>query len=362
MALGPNALQQFALPSYWDAGLLSKYKLATGETYDMLVADIAGALAVANGDLLSDPLVASLVSTTTELALEYGVGVSNGFQPHTEYGKPDAKRGALTGHMIPLDSFDRGLGWTWDFLRKARRTQLDADIASAIADLKSVFQRAVLTRLFKPTFTAVGTGRSMPLADGGTADASYVPLSNPDRAAAFASTHGHITSHNGITQAFLLAEVGNLWEHGYDPPYDLVVSQADIAAWVNTANVTGFVPRSDPLIRYGVTADLANVGVGYIGVIDTQYGAVRMRVSGRIPTKWWSVYKSFGPLDQRNPLVVRFGADFGSGATLLKGDHIREFPLEEAIVFVEFGVGVMDRTGAVASYNDAGAYSAPVIL
>jgi len=46
---------------------------------------------------------------------------------------------------------------------------------------------------------------------------------------------------------------------------------------------------------------------------------------------------------------------------LLKGDHIREFPLEEAIVFQEFGVGVQDRVGAVIAENTAGAWGDPTI-
>jgi hypothetical protein len=363
MPTGVNSLQQFVLPQYWDAGELKKYELADGSTYEQLVADIAGALAIANADLLADPLISSLISPTTDLGLEYGTGVSNGFQVHTEFGRPDAKRGAVTGHMLPLVGYDRMLGWTWDFLRKARRSQIDNDIASAIRDLKDIFQKRVLTRLFKETYDAVGSsGRSMPLADGGTADANYIPLPVPERAAAFASTHDHIGALNGITQANLEIAVKNLWEHGHDAPYDLLVSQADIASWTNTANVTGFVPRSDPLIRYGATADLANVDASYLGVVDTKYGACRLRVSGRIPTKWWSVFKSYGALDQRNPLVVRFGTDYGAGATLLRGDSIRQYPLEQAMLFFEFGVGVRDRVGAVAAYNDAGAYSDPVIV
>ncbi len=360
--LGPNDLKQFKLPTYWDAAYLEKYRLADGTTYDRLVADIAAGLAIANAQLLSDPLIASLISTTTEIAVEYPVGVSNGFQTHTEYGRPDSKRGATTGHMLPLVGYDRGLGWTWDFLRKARRSQIDADIASAMQDLKDIWAKQILTRLFKSTYTAVGSsGRSMPLADGGTADSSYVPTPYPDRASAFTYTHDHIHHHNGISQTNLETVVAHLWEHGYDAPFDLLVSYADISSWTNTTNVTGYVPRPDPLLRYGNTADLANVGPDYIGAVETDYGACRLRASGRIPTTMWTVYKSFGALDQRNPLVVRYGQDYGLGATLLKGDNIREFPLENAILFIEFGVAVNNRVGAYAAKNDASAYADPTI-
>jgi hypothetical protein len=360
--LGPNSLQQFVIPTYWDAATLEKFRLADGTTYAQLVADINAALALANADVLADPLNASLISVTTELSMEYGVGVSNGFQAHTEYGQPDAKRGSTTGHMLPLDGFDRGIGWTADFLRKARRAQIDQDIASAIRDLRDLWQKQILTRLFKSTYTAVGSaGRSMPLADGGVADSAYVPLPNPDRAAAFTSAHDHIHHLNGINQANLETAVLNLWEHGYDAPYDLLVSQADLASWTNTANVTGFVPRPDPMLRYGVTADLANVGVGYVGAVDTDYGACRMRVSGRIPTTYWAVYKSFGPLDARNPLVVRVDPEYGPNAFLKSAPANMVNPLQEAIIYVEFGVGVADRVAAAAYKNDAAAYADPTI-
>lgn len=360
--LGVNSLQQFGLPTYVDAAYLERFRLAENTTYAQLVADINGAIAIANADVMSDPLSASLMSVTQELVTEYGVGVSNGFQAHTEYGKPDAKRGATAGHMLPLDAFDRGIGWTADFLRKARRTQIDADVASAISDLKNLWQQKLLTRLFKETYTAVGSsGRSMPLADGGTADSAFVPLPRPDRGGVFASTHDHVVAHNGITQAFLETEVSNLWEHGYDPPFDLLISYADLANWMNTANVTGFVPKASGLIRYGITADLATVSADYVGVVDTKYGEVRVRASGRVPTTYWALYKSYGPLDARNPLVVRVDPTYQENAFLKTAAMQMVDPLAEAIVYVEFGVGVANRIGAVVAINGAGGYSDPTI-
>jgi hypothetical protein len=362
--LGPNDLKQFALPTYVDGAELSKYSLADGTPYDQLVTDVTGALAIANADLLRDPLYAGLISVTTDLMVEYASGVSNGFQTATEYGMPDSKRGATTGHMLPLIQYDRGIGWTWMFLQKARRAQLDADIASVVLDLKNIWEQKILTRLFKSTYDAVGSsGRSMPLADAGTADGtSYVPLPRPDRGGTFLYTHDHIHNLNGITQANLETAIVNLWEHGYDAPFDLLIAHADIGSWTNTTNITGYVPRPDSAIRYGSSTDLANVDASYIGVIETDYGAVRIRSTGRVPTTYWAVYKSFGALDQRNPLRVRYNPKYGVGAILLAGDHIRQYPLENAVAWMEFGVGVgEDRCAAAVYVNGAGAYSDPTI-
>lgn len=363
--LGVNDLKQIALPAAFDAAYLTQLTLKDGRTYDQYLSDAAAALAMANQSLLADPLVASLISVTSEASLEYPIGVSNGFQVHTEYGKPDAKRAKTTGTMLPLISYDRALGWTWDYLRNARTAQLDANIASAIQDLTNIWQQKVLTRLFKGTLDAVGaSGVSVPLADAGTADSAYIPPNHPDRASAFAYTHDHIHYQNGITQAFLEVAIANLWEHGHDSPYTLLISQTDVASWSNTTNVTGWIKKANGLIRYGTQTDLAAVENMYIGAIETSaYGDVQVIASARIPTLFWAVYKSYGPLDARNPLAVRQSPDFGIGAVLLSGKEfpITKFPLEGAILFTEFGVGVGDRVGA-ATYKAAGSWTEPTIL
>lgn len=362
--LGPNDLKQYALPSTWDAAELSKVRLQSGETYEQFINDVTAALALANAELLRDSLLGGLISTTTDMVLEYRSGVSNGFEVATEYGRPDAKRAATTGHMLPLTEYDRALGWTWMFLRKARRAQLDADIASAIADVKNLWAQKILNRLFDSDAETVGSsGSSVPFADGGSADSNYVPPPVPDRGGTFTSSHSHYLRLDGITQANLETAVKHLWEHGHNAPYELLVAQADIGSWTDTTSVTGYIPRPDPLLRYGSTQDLANVTEDYLGAVETDYGACRLRANGRIPTKYWAVYKSAGLLDQRNPLRVRYNPRMGIGAVLLAGDHIREYPLENAIMWFEFGVGVgEDRTAAVLVYNHtSGNYTDPTI-
>jgi len=365
LLLGINDLKQRALPTYWDIATLEQQRLKDGSNYQELLDDIASGLAMVNAQLITESLYAGLVSPTTELAMEYRVGMSNGFQPHTEYSRPDARRGLTTGHMLPIEKYDRMMGWTWDYLNEARRAKIDADIASALDDLINLWQKEILTKLFKSTYTAIGSsGRAMPLADGGTADSVYVPMAKPERAPAFLYTHDHILAVNGITQVLLEPVVTNLWEHGYDSPFDLLISTLDVASWTDAANMSGWIPRGDPaLIQYGLTADFARVDESYIGVIETDRGVCRVRMSGRIPTNYWALYKAYGPSDARNVLKVRYEDEFGIGAVLLSGDHIRDFPFENAILFSKFGVGVgEDRTAGIVVKNTAGAYTDPTIV
>ena len=194
----------------------------------------------------------------------------------------------------------------------------------------------------------------MPVADGGTADSTYVPPMMPERAAAFAYTHTHLQRLDGITQANLETTVTHLWEHGYDAPYDLLIAQADLSSWANTTNVTGWVKRADGLIRYGTQTDLANIDDGYLAVIETPLGPVRVRASARIPTTFYFLYKSFGPLDSRNVLRLSPSPNYGLGAVLLAGDHIRHYPMENAILTSEFYIGIQDRVGAVLTRQASG--------
>jgi hypothetical protein len=361
--LGPNDLKQFAIPATWDASYLRNVSTAEGETYDQLITDITAGLSVANGELISDPLYGSLASTTEEPTTEYRTGTANDFEPHAEYSTPDAKRAGITGGMLPLLPFDYKFSWTWDMLRKARRSQIDNDISAGLEGLKNRWQKSILTRLFKSTYDPVGSGRSLPLADAGTADSTYIPVAKPERGGTFLSSHTHFKFLSGITQANLETALLSLWEHGFDAPYDMLISYVDIGAWSTVANVTGWVNLVSPGITVGSATAVASLTDStYIGAITTKYGAVYVRASGRVPTGYWAVYKSFGNQDSRNPLVIRESPDYGTGAVLLAGDHVRQFPLENAILFTEFGVGVQDRVGAVVVKNDAGSYTDPTIL
>jgi hypothetical protein len=360
--LGPNDMKTYALPTYWDAATLTQFRLRSGETYEQLLNEAIAALGIVNGQLLNDPLYASLMSTTDELAIEYPIGTTNAMEQHGEYTRPDPQRGKTTGHMLELGEYDYQLSWTWDALRKARMLQITNDVSIAAQAVKDNFHKRLLQRLFKSTYTTVGSGRSMPLADGGTADSAYVPPHKAERASAFAYTHSHLGCASGITQANLETGVAHVWEHGFDAPFDLLVAQADIGSWTDVTSVTGYVKPASGLVRYGATTDLAMVGDGVLGVIETDYGPVRVRASARVPTAYYAVYKSFGPGDPRNPLVVRYDPQFGAGAILLRGDHIREFPLENAIIFHAFGAGIANRVGAWLCYNTTpGSYTDPTI-
>lgn len=369
MTLGVKDLKNIALPTAWDGNELARLRLRDGTTYESIVRDIDSALTLVNSGLNAGYL-GRLTSLTTEAAIEYREGGGNGFEDHTEYTQPDRKLAETTGHMLPLKMVDRAMGWTADFLRQARRSQIDADISSLVEDAVDVYEKRVWTRFFKleeETGKANGLGASgvsVPFADGGNGNIDFTPTPRPDRMInTFDTTHNHFLRLDGITQANLETAVGHLWEHGHDAPYDLIVSLADLGSWQNTTNVTGFRPKADAIIQYGGLDDIALVeSEVYQGAVLTKYGSCRIYANGRIPTGYWSVTKTYGQTDQRNPLKVRYDENYGFGISLVV-NQVTLYPFAGAIGQFEFGVGVgADRTAAVFVENDSsGTYTTPTI-
>jgi hypothetical protein len=368
MALGPNDLQGVVLPSAWDGNELTRITLADGTTYAEIVQDINAAVQLFNQSIAQSEL-APLMSPTSDAAIEYGQGSGNAFEDATEYAQGDAQRTQTGGHMLPLRLVDYKMGWTARWLEEARRAQIDNDINSMLDSARDIFEKRVLTRLFKlEPETGVGyglgsAGISPGFADGGApaGTVAFTPRPFLSRAAVFTSSHQHYMRLNGITQANLESAVKNLWEHGYDQVYDMYISIADVSSWTNTGNVTGFKARPDLLLQYGQDVTLGLVDQSYIGVITTAYGSVRLRASARIPQGYYAIFKSFGLLDPRNPIAVRFNPMRGFGLRLTV-DRVDRYPLAGAIGEMAFGVGVKDRVSAVVVYNNtSGDYVSPSI-
>lgn len=367
MTTGTNDLKNVSLPTAWDADELARIQMRDGTTYDTLVADIDAALQLVNSDLTTG-YFANLVSITDEPFIEYRSGSGGGFEDATEYAQPDAQRAGTSGHMLPLQIKDRKLGWTYLYLLNAQRQKLDADIAGLAQDAHDVWEQAILNRLFKmeeetgKQYRLGTSGVSVPFADGGNGTIAFTPPPVPNRASSFDSTHDHFLRISGITQANLETAVKSVWEHGHDGPFELLVSLADLSSWTDTASVTGYVSRADPLVQYGQNTSLAQVHDIYVGGVTTDYGFCRLVPNGRIPTGYWGVTKSYGPLDPRNPLRVRFDEQFGFGVKLIT-NNVGQFPLEGAVGMFLLGVGVgEDRTAAVLVENDsAGDYASPTI-
>lgn len=367
MALGPRDLSLLTLPTGWDATELQNIRLQDGATYAEVASMVNGALVALNAEINGDPLYSSLVSYTDEPTLEYLVGSSSGFERHTEYGKPDGKRGETTGHMLPFAAYDRRMQWTWDYLRKARMPQVEADVSDAIKDARDLFRVRVLTRTLK---RGDDSGASLGLGTGGyspgfatTAASTGVDFTPPTYGGtSFASTHEHYVGITGGAHTLALFQDARdeLEEHGHVPPFTYLAGPTEETA---IKALTGFVTAADPNVRYGTLQDLAardafygTNGVKFIGTLE---GFEIFIVRG-MPQYYGFGYKSYGPNSQRNPLRVR--VPVGASSLQIQGipDPLggnANYPLQNLMLFTEFGVGVADRTAGTARYTNSATWA-----
>lgn len=361
MPIGYSDLKNVVrLPSNWDLAYMQQWSTANGVTFDRLVANIGAALSLFNRSL-SAGYWGQYYYATTEMKAEYPVGGESAELPRvTEYGQPDPIHGELTGHMIPMHDYGGALGWTYLAMRRMSDARYELDVRRLIERSMNTWQRRLLTRLFSSAAETVGsTGKSVPFADGGVADAEYVPPSYEGRV--FNSSHTHFLRHTDDAAgrlAAVKAMILHLVEHGYTSPFDLVVPEVDAADW---AAVTGF--------KYPERAILSTAGVEvrslvdpelYLGVIETERGWCRVKLEPRLPTDYAGMFKPMGNGSPDNPLVVRYESGFPLGLSLVATPN--QFPLQDAIAYFTFGVGVANRVAGVCTrFAASGSYTDPTI-
>lgn len=360
MALGYNDMKNVVrLPGTWDTAYLDRWRNENGVQFGQLAQEVAAALTVFNGSLLTG-YWSRYVTLTTELTQRYGMNTgSDTLTKLSEHTRPDPIHSDNAGHMLPMADYGGNLGWTYWALRRAKMGVLQDDVRQLILRAQNTWEKALLTRLFKSTADTVGsTGVSVPFADGGTADSTYVPSNYNGQT--FASSHNHFLRYADDAAGRLAAAKAmavHLAEHGIMGPWVLEIPEADTADW--TA-VTGFVkPNRTGIITAGVEAR-AIVAEEYLGILEVDNGYFLVHATPRLPTNYAGAYKPMGLNAVGNPLLVRYEPGYPLGLTLV-GD-IKQWPLEEAISVMTFGVGVGDRLNGVATYfAGSGSYTSPTI-
>jgi len=360
MALGPRDTSSLVMLTGWDATELKNFELQDGTTYAAVVAQMNAALGALSAEILNHPLYSGLVSYTDQPDVEYRVGQSNGMQQHTEYGRPDHQRASTEGHMLPLLSFDRALGWTWDYLRDARMSQIEADVADAVKDARDKWRVQILTRLLQrgdDSGSLKGLGSSGYSPGFATAAASTnVDFTPPTYAGtSFDSDHEHYVGITGgaFTAAVFQDAKDELREHGHEPPFDFIIGPSD----ENTVKgLTGFVPAAESWVQYGALQDLATFGQDAVAPGLYPVGTLesfRIWTLHGVPQYYGFGWKSYGRNSQRNPLRIRLHKGMTTPMVTAYQDNAAPgpaSPLKGLYLFTEFGVGVADRTNGTARY------------
>jgi hypothetical protein len=368
--IGPRDTSLLALPVGWDGAELEKLELQDGTTYAQVAQELEVAVGGLNNELASDPIWSAAASFTNIPEWEYRQGTSNGVSEFDEYSRPDPRRGDTTGHMLPLKAYDRNLQWTWRYLEQARMNQIEADIMDAIKDFRDIFRKKVLTRVLK---ASDDTGAALGLGSGGispgfahTAGSTGVDFTPPSFGGTnFASTHEHyVPLSGGVWTAAAIKDVrAELREHGHEAPYTLWISASDIDTF--TAPLSGFVPVAQWGVNYASTVSLAQ---GVNGGLATPTGAYVLGVIEEcqvvvipgMPQYYGFGFKSYGANSQRNPLKIRLPKGLTRPTVRVMRDPRAgsgNYPLQDLMMFFEFGVGVGDRTAGTPRYVNNSSWS-----
>jgi len=356
--IGGRDTRDFVVWTGVDSSQLLKESLQDGTPLQTVADLLTGALNAVSIEINSDPVFASVMSVADSPIVSYRMGTGFSFGERTEYSRPPRSRGEVDGHMLPLRDYDLGLGWTWDYLRKAYSAQIEADIANVVDATRRLARTKILGRALQ---RADDSGTAKGLGSGGyspgfatTAANTSVDFTPPEYAGTtFASTHEHYkAAATSLTSANAIVEMKNLREHGHVAPYDLWISATDEAT---VRAFTDFVSAGDPIVTPGSATSLVNLPLGYIGYLTGSYA--RVRVVAGWPADYWFMFKSYGSNVPQNPLKLRVG----------KGENALRFvafpdptqgaspanPLGTMVVWTEFGVGVNDRTNGTTRYNSA---------
>lgn len=356
MSYGYLDTKYIDLPANIDAAYLRGLTTARGVSFATVLQQLDARLAALNS--VVDPLVASLISFTTEADTDGTTPTVFTLEEENEYGLPRPELAEPRRHMIPLRRYAKSLGFTEDGLEQMTLATLLNQFDSMAETFVRGGRIKVLERLFSDAEVRVDrntTAVSPGFAGSGTGENAFTGT-YPD-GTALPGGYTHYYRDEAADLAVVIKAARDRLKKWYPAPYDLIASQTQIDL---IAALPDFVRAESDLILRAQGTAAANVSAEqYIGVYDRDIRVMHgLNELGTEPNI--AIFKTFGNLNAQNPLVWRYDPDFGRGAVIRSRSL---YPLDQAVIRQRFGVGVNNRTAAaLISIAASGSYTAPVIV
>ncbi len=321
-----------------------------------------------HNSLVRAELIPDLCKITDERETVYGVKDMMTVEEIDEYGRPDTQKAGLAEVLgLPLSSFGRSVGWTWDYMQVVSAGEMTNQYtAMRTADLKGI-KVNILRRIFNPLNNLTYKDRkiddrALSLYAFHNADSMSV-YPGPNGESFVGSTHTHYSGTATLTAANVLADISNVMEHGVVGDLVLYINQAQESAIRGFTGSGEFVAFVDSRIVQPNTVtyaegplDLQNPNDRAIGI----FGAATVSVKPWIPAGYYAVIDK-GAGDMK-PLAFRTRpggvfADFG-----MRGRHRSEdFPLYADTLARDYGIGVANRHMVSVRRVGNATYAAPSI-
>ena len=361
--LGPRALIDNALPTGVDASYIMNFEMQEEMTPQEVISMASTVIGEANEYLMNTYGGLVYVTERNHARYSQGGGARRMTPLGSEFVEEDGYISENVGHMLFLNDYKDATPWSRDYLERAIREDLRADIVMKRDDWINRIDYDVITAMFRSSEIAVGgAGYSTPWAIGTGMNVNYIPpqwMSNP-----FDSTHTHFLRVNASatdtnTISTLEAMAVHLAHHGFTGRKIAYVGDtlADLLTASTNVKVIRFIPPEATLTAGSTSAPvltargiLEGVPGEVICMVQTKAGMVEVRRHDRIPTNYVWMGKSFGRDNERNPLAIRVYPGKGFGLTVNPQVDRSINPTIDKVLFKgTHGVNVNDRLNGVAA-------------
>lgn len=349
-----------------------------GQDLNELWDQYAEALAAYNAT--RQPLIDLLSVQVTDPIVDTTAPGTEDFEEATEYGIAVAKRPLLvpTARAYPFKWWDMRAAYTWQFLQKASRQQLDNVMNMAVeAENRLVFLHVMRALFNSANRTTLIDGASFTVEALYNADSRYIP--SWDGVDFDSSTHTHyVYSGNSSVDSKDLEDLAALVEeHGFTPSrgFDIIImvnkQEGDVIKTFqrgvtnnNSVKATfDFIPATGTGFQLPVGWQVAAgsqqsptlQGLDVIG----SYGSYIIVQNGQIPAGYMVAVATAGRNSPANVIGIREDSNPSLRGLVLKPGNNNNYPLIDSHFIRGLGAGVAEPGAAAVMRVHSSAYAVP---
>lgn len=325
-----------------------------GISFSEFIDRVEGAMTAVNAP--NDPLIESLIFRTSEDRVAGGTTSDKVLERSAEYTIPRPQRGKGSGWLLPLYENAISLGFTKKALDVMTVDSFERELASTVQAIRRGNRADVLEALTNDTERPLdndGVGLTPGFIGSGTNTNAYTGPVPPGE------TLGSYTLYRRLPTSGLEAAVKTAFENwAWFFPGETFELVAPSGGHAIVTAFTGFTAAGSPLLRpaQGVAEALVDPTV-YTGVL---WGQIRVRpAETQMSGDTFTIYRSGGSNSSLNALAWRYSDIWGPNAWVEDRDL---YPLANAVVNHNYGVGTYNRAAALnVDVDSGGSYTPPTV-
>ncbi|HEX2864266.1 MAG TPA: hypothetical protein VHN99_06835 [Deinococcales bacterium] len=356
---GAASFQAYTTGTYTLNDLLAVTERVVNFGEDSLAQVIQADLAAHN--LVTLGMLAELATPTTLSAEAAGAQVDGDMVELDEFGlSPTQKTTLPAGVAYPLGKFGHAVGWTKDYMLRAKVADIVAATGRATRGHRVALQRAITKALFTPTNYSVRDK----FRDGAVLNVKRLynadgdPISSGPNGEFFDGTvHTHYQANATLTTTALDTLIGSVLEHGYGNDLRVYINRAQDAT---VRALTGFAPVLDARIIAPTTGTYAQGDLNVAAADNRQigvYGGAAIWTKPWVPAGYVFCYAAGDPI---KPLKFRQDdAPELQGLRMVAQESVHPLVVDNFEAY--YGFGAFGRGNGAVLYVGGASYVVPTI-